>query len=188
VYAVAFNAAGLVAIGVADRGLQTIELWDMPAVPKGAGPNTKRDSKSKPAESKPAESKPAESKPAESKPAESKPAETLYLHALQLGQVGKLNDDQTDIQFTYMLLVDRVLSENEVLIRDRSTVNVPRSKNFGKATGPGHKAIIQMPTKGLVDNAQFRTKDTVFEVFDTRQVGTATYFVLRPRQDSNTHK
>ena len=104
----------------------------------------------------------------------------LHLGNLKLGQKGKLNDKQTNIDFNYILLVDQVLSENEVLIRDRVTVNVPKSKNFGKETGPAHRAIIQIPTKGLVDNARFDPKETIFEVIDTKKIGMATYFLLRP--------
>jgi hypothetical protein len=109
--------------------------------------------------------------PAELKPAEPKIQQTttLSLGALKIGEIGMLNDRQLDINFDYILLVDRVLSENEVLIRDRVTVNAPRSINFGKVTGTAHNAVIQMPTKGLVDNARFDPNDTIFEVAGTKK-------------------
>jgi hypothetical protein len=104
----------------------------------------------------------------------------LLLGSLRLGQKGELKDTSGSIDYIYSLLVDRILSENEVLIKSRLMVNVPQSENFGKEVGTIQRAILKVPTKGLVDGARYDPKDTVFEVIDTKKIEEATYFVLRP--------
>ncbi|MBY0229560.1 MAG: hypothetical protein K2W96_09800 [Gemmataceae bacterium] len=106
-------------------------------------------------------------------------SDLIYLHSLKLGQKGRLNERVPDINLICALLIDEVLSDDEVMIRDSMINNPPRSKTFGKQVGRITRAVVEMPTKGLVDGAPFEPPG-VLEVVRTKKTKKGTVFVLRP--------
>jgi hypothetical protein len=80
----------------------------------------------------------------------------------------------------YWFEVAEVLSDNEVLIRERFSPRMsidPGSGAYSPQTPVSF--IVEMPTAGLADNARIQLTG-VMDVMGTKRIGRATVFVLRP--------
>lgn len=103
--------------------------------------------------------------------------EVQWLHPLnfKLGQKGEITTNPYSIDgfgpADYWFEVESVVSDNEVLIREAFSGRNSTRKPI--------TFMVEMPTKGLADDALIRLKG-VMEIVDTKRVGRATYFVLRP--------